>query len=98
MYMGASSLILGRVLEANLNTERGVASCGGGLEPLSREARDPASRALRPGREELAVTDPDASLGREARDRSPATVRAPRGARPPVRWPKRRPRDPPAPA
>src|SRR6266404_793603 len=37
-----------------LRTERGVASCGGGLEPLSREARDPASRALRPGREELA--------------------------------------------
>src|SRR5260370_33249876 len=70
MYMGASSLILGRVLEANLNTERGVASCGGGLEPLSREARDPASRALRPGREELAVTDPDASPVRQARDRS----------------------------
>src|SRR5260221_10069107 len=75
MYMGASSLILGRVLEANLNTERGVASCGGGLEPLSREARDPASRALRPGREELAVTDPAQMPVREARDRSPKSPR-----------------------
>ena len=47
-----------------------MASCGSGLELLSREARDPASRALRPGREELAVTDPDASPVRQARDRS----------------------------
>ncbi len=71
----------GRLLEAVLKTGRGVASCGGGLEPLSREARDPASRALRPGREELAVTDPDASPVREARDRSPKSPRWSAGRR-----------------
>ena len=49
----------GRVLEPYLNTERGVASCGGGSQPLSREVRDPASRALRPGRKELAATEPN---------------------------------------
>jgi hypothetical protein len=35
-----------------------VASCGGGSYPSPREARDPARQALRPGCEELAVTDP----------------------------------------
>src|SRR6266404_6328982 len=64
-----------------LRTERGVASCGGGLEPLSREARDPASRALRPGREELAVTDPAQMPVREARDRSPKSPRWSAGRR-----------------
>jgi len=61
----------GRVLEAYLNTERGVASRGSDSQPPPREARDPARRALRPGREELAVTDPEAIPVREARDRSP---------------------------
>ena len=51
-----------------------MASCGGGLEPLSREVRDPASRALRPGREELAVTDPDASPVRESAAPEPKTA------------------------
>ena len=51
-------LTKGRVLEAHLNTERGVASRGGDSQPPPREVRDPARRALRPGREELAVTDP----------------------------------------
>src|SRR6266436_7679310 len=64
-----------------LRTERGVASCGGGSSQLPREARDPASRALRPGREELAVTDPDASPVREARDRSPKSPRWSAGRR-----------------
>src|SRR5438874_7588458 len=61
-------LTKGRVLEAHLNTERGVASRGGDPRPPPREARDPARRALRPGREELAVTDPEAIPVREARD------------------------------
>src|SRR6266571_6700446 len=65
----------GRVLEAHLNTERGVASRGGDSQPSPREARDPARRALGPGCEELAVTDPDASPVREARDRSPKSPR-----------------------
>src|SRR5437016_4639736 len=60
----------GRVLEAYLNTERGVASRGSDSQPPPREVRDPARRALRPGREELAVTDPEAIPVREARDRS----------------------------
>ena len=38
--------------------ERGVASRGAGSQPSPREAPDPARRVLRPGREELAVTDP----------------------------------------
>jgi len=42
----------------------------------SREARDPARQALRPGCEELAVTDPAQMPEREARPREPkiATV------------------------
>src|SRR5947207_14094881 len=55
-----------RVLEAYVNTERGVASRGGDSQPQPREARDPARRALRPGREELAMTDPEAIPVREA--------------------------------
>src|SRR5436305_14258395 len=39
------------------------------------EAPDPARRALGPGCEELAVTDPDASPVREARDRSQKSPR-----------------------
>src|SRR5436309_15879378 len=66
----AAVLVKGRVLETILNTEQGVASCGSGSQPLPREVRDPARRALRPGREELAVTDPEAIPVREARDRS----------------------------
>ena len=58
MYTFAAVLVKGRVLETILNTEQGVASCGSGSQPLPREVRDPARRALRPGREELAVTDP----------------------------------------
>jgi hypothetical protein len=37
---------------------------------LPREAREPAAQALRPGCEELAVTDPAQMPGREARPRS----------------------------
>jgi len=48
----------GRLVEAHLNTERGGASRSSDTQPPPREARDPARRALRPGREELAVTDP----------------------------------------
>ncbi len=48
----------GRLLEAIPKMERGVASRGAGSQPSPREARDPARRVLRPGREELAVTDP----------------------------------------
>src|SRR5213080_3335453 len=48
----------GRLLEAIPKMERGVASRGAGSQPSLREARDPARRVLRPGREELAVTDP----------------------------------------
>src|SRR5256714_7252528 len=40
-----------------------------------REARDPAVQALRPGCEELAVTDPAQMPGREARPRSPKPPR-----------------------
>src|SRR5258707_15654576 len=55
-----------------------------------REVRHPAFRALRPGCEELAVSDPDASPVREAR--RPAQNRhggAPRGERPAL-WDARR--------
>src|SRR5947208_12713755 len=56
--------------------ERGVASRGGRLVTARPGRRwDPARRALGPGREELAVTDPDASPVREARDRSPKSPR-----------------------
>ena len=49
----------------------------------SREAPDPALRALGPGCEELAVTDPDASPVREARPRAQNRHGgAPRGERP----------------
>jgi hypothetical protein len=37
-----------------------VASCGSGSQPAAPGGRDPARQALRPGREELAVTDPPA--------------------------------------
>src|SRR5262249_6554309 len=40
-----------------------------------REARDPALQALRPGCEELAVTDPAQMPVREARPRSPKPPR-----------------------
>src|SRR5439155_20245612 len=53
-YMQSILAHSGRVLEAYLNTERGVASRGGDSQPPPREARDPARRALRPGCEELA--------------------------------------------
>src|SRR5258707_14986164 len=55
-----------------------------------REVRHPAFRALRPGCEELAVSDPDASPVREAR--RPTQNRhggAPRGERPAL-WDARR--------
>src|SRR5258706_1836521 len=58
------------MLLKKINAERGVVPCGSDSSPLSREARAPASRALRPGREELAVTDPAQMPVREARDRS----------------------------
>jgi len=54
-----------------------VASCGGWLRNRSpREAREVARQALRPGCEELAVTDPAQMPVREARPREPkiATV------------------------
>src|SRR6184192_304546 len=80
----------GRVLEAYLNTERGVASRGSDSQPPPREARDPARRALRPGREELAVTDPEAIPVREARDRSPKSPRWSAGRRASPVWDARR--------
>jgi len=43
-YTGLIFAHSGRVLEPYLNAERGVASCGGGLEPSTREARDPVGR------------------------------------------------------
>src|SRR5258706_1401093 len=54
------------------------------LEPSSREVGKADCRALRPGREELAVTDPAQMPVTEARHPEPkiATVRAPRGGRP----------------
>src|SRR5205807_8608127 len=56
--------------------ERGVASRGARLVTarLGRP-RDPARRALGPGCEELAVTDPDASSVREARPPGPKSPR-----------------------
>src|SRR5213076_706614 len=83
-------LTKGRVLEAHLNTERGVASRGGDSQPPPREVRDPARRALRPGREELAVTDPEAIPVREARDRSPKSPRWSAGRRASPVWDARR--------
>src|SRR6266581_1447299 len=80
----------GRVLEAYLNTERGVASRVGGSQPPPREARDPARRALGPGREELAVTDPEAIPVREARDRSLKSPRWSAGRRASPVWDARR--------
>src|SRR5216117_3154064 len=80
----------GRVLEAYLNTERGVASRGSDSQPPPRESRDPARRALRPGREELAVTDPEAIPVREARDRSPKSPRWSAGRRASPVWDARR--------
>src|SRR5437899_3800140 len=80
----------GRVLEAYLNTERGVASRGSDSQPPPREVRDPARRALRPGREELAVTDPEAIPVREARDRSPKSPRWSAGRRASPVWDARR--------
>src|SRR5437773_10896167 len=66
--------------------ERGVASRGARLVTarLGRP-RDPACRALGPGCEELAVTDPDASPVREARPPGPKSPRwsAERRAAPP---------------
>src|SRR5438445_12601751 len=64
--------------------ERGVASRGARLV-TARPGRpwDPARRALGPGCEELAVTDPDASPVREARPRAQNRHGgAPRGGRP----------------
>ena len=46
-----------------------------------REVRHPALRALRPGCEELAVTDPAQMPVREARDRSPKSPRWSAGRR-----------------
>src|SRR6516165_3116035 len=56
-----------------------------------REARDPALQALRPGCEELAVTDPAQMPVRQARPRSPKPPRwsAERGERP-ASWDARR--------
>src|SRR2546425_6221508 len=83
-------LTKGRVLEAHLNTERGVASCGSDSQPPPGEVRAPARRALRPGREELAVTDPEAIPVREARDRSPKPPRWSAGRRASPVWDARR--------
>src|SRR5438093_5874646 len=89
-YMQSILAHSGRVLEAYLNTERGVVSRGGDSQPPPREARDPARRALRPGREELAVTDPEAIPVREARDRSPKSPRWSAGRRASPVWDARR--------
>src|SRR5258708_38680208 len=57
------------------------------LEPSFREVGKADCRALRPGREELAVTDPAQMPVTEARHPEPkiATVRAPRGGGPAAR-------------
>src|SRR5947207_7437950 len=94
-YMQSILAHAGRVLEAYLNTERGVASRGGDSQPPPREARDPARRALRPGREELAVTDPEAIPVREARDRSPKPPRWSAGRRASPVWGRKAPRQAP---
>src|SRR5258707_13998515 len=69
------------------------------LEPSFREVGKADCRALRPGREELAVTDPAQMPVTEARHPEPkiATVRAPRGGRHPPRRRKDASRPPPAP-
>ena len=67
-----------------------MASCGSDSQPPPREVRDPARRALRPGREELAVTDPEAIPVREARDRSPKSPRWSAGRRASPVWDARR--------
>src|SRR5919197_4109302 len=50
----------------------------------SREARDPVRQALRPGCEELAVTDPDVRRS-ESRGGNPRRKRGP-GSQKPPRW------------
>src|SRR6266403_97789 len=56
-----------------------------------REARDPALQALRPGCEELAVTDPAQMPVREARPREPKTATVERReAERPALWDGRR--------
>jgi hypothetical protein len=45
-----------------------VASCGGGSQPFASGGRDPARQALRPGREELAITEPPAEAQAEVDD------------------------------
>jgi hypothetical protein len=93
----ASSLLRG-VSGGILKAERGVASCGGGSYLSPREARDPARQALRPGCEELAVTDPlpaeaQAEGGSGERSAAPGAQNrhggAPRGERP-ASWDARR--------
>jgi hypothetical protein len=49
----------GRVLEPYLNTERGVASRGSGSGTVASGGRESRRRALRPGRKELAATEPN---------------------------------------
>src|SRR5688572_22254598 len=49
---GLVSLIEGPFLEAILNTERDLASCGRGSQPWTREVRGNDCRVLWPGREE----------------------------------------------
>ena len=61
-----------------LKAERGVASCGSGSHPLPREVRKAASRALRPGCEELAPIRTQVRWGSAAPEPKIATVRAPR--------------------
>src|SRR5262245_39725468 len=55
--------------------ERGVAAGGRGSEPFAAGARRPALRPLRPGCEEFAGTDPDASPVREKRAPGPKSPR-----------------------
>src|SRR5688500_1303471 len=52
---GLVSLIEGPFLEAILNTERDLASCGRGSQPRTREVRGNDCRVLWPGREELSL-------------------------------------------
>jgi hypothetical protein len=63
----AASLIEG-VSGGDPKAERGVASCGGRSQPFASGGRDPARQALRPGREELAITEPPAEAQAEVDD------------------------------
>ncbi len=73
----------GRVLEPYLNTERGVASRGSGSGTVASGGRESRRRALRPGRKELAATEPNLpkrklEAGSGERSAAPRSPKSPR--------------------